>query len=215
MTHKPRQARYDDNDRYDDRPRRNRNNGMFSAVTEQIDRIPLEYLLGIGSLAMMASATTGHSVVNYLAAVLWMAFCATFLILQDKSIDSRESNIGKFVQKHGKIGIWSVLFGVFALTSLSLVMADASHAVFMSAAEAYAIANFAAPSANVAAITTVVNMIFGSLRVLIIIALAVGIYKVIAARDDSEDMKAQARLPMIIFISVAVFDVMSGLIITP
>jgi hypothetical protein len=217
MTHRPRRPRYENDYEYNDRPRRREKPSMFSGISGAIDGISLDWMLGIGSFAIVADACLSRDLVSYCLGAAWIVFCGVVLIVTDKTIDRPESKFRGFLKRYGSTGIWGIVFGVVALTALSLVLADPSHAAefFMSKAEKAITTAIVGTRADdsTAAVKNLITMIFGALRMFIIIALATGIYKVIAARDDSEDMKAQARLPILVLISVAAFDIMSALIV--
>jgi hypothetical protein len=236
MTHQPRPSysnsryaddyyeddRYEDDryapDRYDPQPRQS-----FRKKPSLLSQIPMDWLLSIGSLGIIFEAVHAASLISYLAVGAWVVLCSAVMIYTDKGAASITSNYRKFAKKYGRTGVLGIAFGVFAITSLFVLLAEPSQAFFLSGAEAkfvkvFADANTQAGVASSATggasgqIASAIALVFGLIRIILLLAIIFGVVKAIQARDDQEQVKAQLMLPVIVVCGVIVVDLMTGLI---
>jgi hypothetical protein len=210
MTHKPR-PQYRDDYSDDDRDEYQRSRQRKSKNI--LDRIPLDWQLSLASIAIIFEACREVSIVSYLLVAAWVILFATITIYTDKGRGkpSIESKYRNFFRKYGRTGLLSVSLSVFGLTSLFLALAEPSYAVFLTGAET-AFSDVFATGDSATSITAMIKLVFGVIRLIILMAVIFGVVKAIQARDDQEQVKAQLMLPFIILVGIAVVDVMTLLI---
>ena len=97
--------------------------------------------------------------------------------------------------------------GVGAGAWLSVAMP--SQALFFSAAEQYFTTVFGGTSAA----TTAIPLVFGILRVIFILYLAIALVRVIGAFRNDEDWQTAARIPMMVVLCIVLGDVLSTMIV--
>jgi hypothetical protein len=197
--------------RYQDRNQRRR--------SKTSDPISLDWYMAAGSCALIASACCGQiGLSSYALAAAWLLFCGVIIAYSGKSLGATESYIRKFLRNYGKTGLLGIVFGACLLTSLFFALAAPSQALFLLDTEANLKGLFTAAgtsSSNSAGLTTALSTIFIGLRGLLIIAVAYGGFKIFQARDDQEDMKTAARMPVMLLVVSTIIDVMSGVIAKP
>jgi hypothetical protein len=199
MTHEP---RYNES-RYSDRPRKRKPKSF-------LDDISLDWYLAIGSIAVAISACQNNSITSYLLAAAWLGLCAVVVGIADGTAKRAESKFNQYLRNYGKTGVWGILFGVCALTSLFLMMAEPSHAQFLAQTNAKLVTRIGAvATGNTAQATTLVNLVFSLIRGLMIVVLIIFAWKIFQARDDQEDMKNLARTPVLMLVVSAMCDGMS------
>ena len=216
MTHQPRRPRSDDrheDDRYDDRydqydDRRSRRPKKNS---NPLNQISLDWMLSIGSIAIIFESCRETSLVSYGLVAAWIVLCGVVLAYTDKQAAIFQSNYRKFFKQYGGTGLIGILFTVFAITAFFFAIAEPSQAVFLTGAET-AFNNVFAQGDSKTSVENLVKLVFGVIRLIILLSVIFGVIKAIQARDDSEQVKAQLMLPFIILVGIATVDVMTLLI---
>lgn len=84
-----------------------------------------------------------------------------------------------------------------------------SQALFFSAAEQYFQATFGGQSAAV----TAIPLVFGVLRVIFVLYVAIALVRVINAFRNDEDWQTAARIPMMVVLCIVLGDVLSQMIV--
>lgn len=217
MTHQPksRRPRYDDdeyddqyNDRYDDKQPRS----FKKKSRNPLNQIPMDWMLSIGSIAVIFEASREVSITSYSLVAAWIALSAVVLMYTDKASAAFYSNYRKFFKQYGSTGLVGVLFMVLAITSLFFAIAEPSQAIFLSGAEESFNGVFGDQGDSKASVKKLVSLVFGVIRLIMLLAVIFGVIKAIQARDDSEQVKTQLMLPFIILVGVATVDAMTFLI---
>lgn len=90
-----------------------------------------------------------------------------------------------------------------------LSVAVPSQALFFAAAEAY----FQTVFGGASAATTAVPLVFGVLRVIFVLYLAIALVRVINAFRNDEDWQTAARIPMMVVLCIVLGDVLSTMIV--
>lgn len=228
MTHQPRRPRNDDryeddryeDDRYDDEQydryddRRSR---RTKKSTNPLAQIPLDWLLSLGSVGIIFEATRSTSLLGFVCTAAWIVLCGIVMVYTDKTskIGSFDSNYRKLLKRFGKTGVLGVVFGVIALTSLFLAMAEPSYAVFFTTPARALKRVFTASGDNSPQINLMIDLALNVVRIIILFAVIQAVVKGIQARDDAEAVKAQLTTVVIVICSVMVIDVVTGLIFAP
>lgn len=218
MTHQPKNRRPRNDERYDDDYNEDgryeddrRSHSYRKKSINPLDQIPMDWLLSIGSLAIVFEACREISVTSYLLVAAWIALCAVVLIYTDKQTASFHSNYRKFFKQYGSTGLIGVLFAIVAITSLFFAIAEPSQAAFLTGAEE-AFGKVFATGDSKTSVENLIKLVFGVIRLILLLAVIFGVIKAIQARDDSEQVKTQLMLPFIILVGVATVDVMTLLI---
>jgi hypothetical protein len=227
---------YDDRD-YDDRLGKDRNyyadlhhdarsRGNYRRrKISFLNSIPLDWLIAAGSVCVIAQSTicSGNSYTTFLLGAAWLGFCAVVIGYSDNGLNAAESGYKKFLKKYGSTGIWGVVFGVVALTALFFALAEPSQAQFLLTTEATVKKLFTTKGSgasngavstgtDVGALTSALGTVFTGLRGVLIMALLYAAYKMFMARDDQEDLKMQARMPILLLVITTITDVTAGAI---
>lgn len=101
----------------------------------------------------------------------------------------------------------------FALAGgLFLTLVSPAHALFFQAAEQYMNTIFTGGGTN-AATTGAIALVFGALRIIFVLYLAISLIRVIQAFRQDEDWVTAARIPMMVVLCVVLGDVLSTLIV--
>lgn len=127
-------------------------------------------------------------------------------------VGSFDSNYRKLLKRFGKTGVLGVVFGIIALTSLFLMAAEPSYAVFLSTPADKLRAVFSSSNNNSAQINLMIDLALNIVRIIILFAVIQAVVKGVQARDDAEAVKAQLTTVVIVICSVMVIDVVTGLI---
>ncbi len=90
-----------------------------------------------------------------------------------------------------------------------------SSAFFFQAAEQYVtqIFNGAAGAGGGTAVTTLIPLLFGTLRVIFVIYIGIALVRVINAFRNDEDWATAARIPLITVLCIVIGDALSSLIV--
>jgi hypothetical protein len=91
-----------------------------------------------------------------------------------------------------------------------LTASSPSNALFFQAAEQYFQTTF---GAGTSAASTAIPLVFGALRVIFVLYLAIALVRVINAFRQDEDWVTAARIPMMVVLCVVLGDVLSTLIV--
>jgi hypothetical protein len=197
--------------RYQDKNQRRR--------SKTSDPISLDWYIAAGSCALIASACFGQiGLASYALAAAWLLCCGVIIVYSDRSLGATESYISRYLRDYGKTGLLGIVFGACLLTSLFFALAEPSQALFLLDTEANLKALFTqqnTSSSNSQGLLSALSTIFIGLRGLLIIAVAYGGFKIFQARDDQDDMKSAARMPVMLLVVSTIIDVMSGVIAKP
>lgn len=159
-------------------------------------------LMVVGTGLMIADISI-HSML-----VASLAFGTAIVTLLPKEANSLFSNL-ELLQRKYRINIYTVLFclvGVVFLLDMSVAPANAQ---FMNNAETFFKNTEYFPNVD----AQIIGFIFGVLRGLFLIYLAVSLIRVVQGARNDDDWQILARTPIIIAVTVVIGDLLAGLVV--
>lgn len=162
-----------------------------------LDKISLDWYLASGSMFVVVQACTDRSLVSYLTAAAWLGICAICVSVIDKNGGNLSRGWNQFYRRYRSTGVWGIVFGVCALTSLFFYLAEPSQAQLLFQAESVTQTLLKPKGVTATSQGTLVNdtvtTMFNLLRVIMLITFIVCAFKMFQARDDQDDVKNQFR----------------------
>ena len=176
-------------------------------VSEQFFRIPsAPVLIGVATLSLLVDA----SLKGILFSMMLVALSIS--LIWSTAIQLRFNRLARWSRKTRlrRLAVTSLpsllILVSYILTDLTLAPAQAQ---FLQNAETF-IANLLSTS-NVPA--TMVPLIFGVLRAIFVIYIAIAVIRVLVAARNDDDWTTLARTPLIIVMAIVIGDLMANLVI--
>ncbi|PSB30838.1 hypothetical protein [Chlorogloea sp. CCALA 695] len=136
-----------------------------------------------------------------------LVFGTAISIMLPKQTNALFNNFNKLQRKYG-VNVFHILFCIVGLLFLLDMAVAPAHAQFMNNAETFFENQTYFPNID----PSVIGFIFGILRGLFLIYLAISLVRVVQGARNDEDWQILARTPIIIAVTVVIGDILAGLV---
>lgn len=136
-----------------------------------------------------------------------LVFGTVIAVMLPKQTNALFNDFNKWQRKYG-VNIFHILFCIVGLVFLLDMAVAPAHAQFMNNAETFFENQTYFPNID----PSVIGFIFGILRGLFLIYLAISLVRVVQGARNDEDWQILARTPIIIAVTVVIGDILAGLV---